>query len=169
MPLPPSHTGQALPLAPCPLTAPSAFTALPPIMATISIRHDPEADLTVFTVHGPLDADEVIQAVTLEYATSPTLRILWDLTHSSVDHISPDGFRRIAAMAKNTRLGGRGAKTAYVGSEDLEYGLLRMYAALAEVAGVKAQYDVFRTLPEAFHWLGSGAGEVGDVSVQRHR
>jgi hypothetical protein len=47
-------------------------------------------------------------------------------------------------------------KTAYVGDQDLEYGLLRMYRSMAEMSGVTIPLQVFRTLQEARDWLHEG-------------
>lgn len=123
-------------------------------MASIDVRLETDLDLTVFTVHGDLLAEEIIHAIQTEYASTPTGNILWDLTDSTIEHITVDGFRRVATVARALRTSGSGAKTAYVGGEDLGYGLLRMYTALAEAAGIQVQYEVFRSLQEAYKWLG---------------
>ena len=44
----------------------------------------------------------------------------------------------------------------YVGLADVEYGLLRMYSVIAEMAGVPIEYKVFRKLEEAHNWIKQG-------------
>jgi len=43
-----------------------------------------------------------------------------------------------------------------VGTNDPEYGLMRMYSVIAEMAGVTIKYNVFRTIDEAKNWLTAG-------------
>lgn len=131
-------------------------------MATIHITLDPANDTTIFVVHGELAADEIIRAIQTEYADNPTTHILWDLSAGSLDHITIDGFRRVAAVAKRIRLTGPHAKTAYVGGGDLGYGLLRMYTAVAEAAGIPVRYEVFRTRGEAMDWIARRDGQPSD-------
>jgi hypothetical protein len=126
-------------------------------MATIDVQSEPALDLTTFVVQGVLSVSEILQAIQLEYTQTPTSNVLWDLTGGSLDpEISADDFRRVAAAAKGIRLDVPGAKTAYVGSEDLAFGLLRMYCTLAEEAGIHVQYEVFRSRPAALGWLAGG-------------
>ena len=48
------------------------------------------------------------------------------------------------------------ARVAIVARADFTFGMARMFEALAESAGVKTQYHVFRDMAEARAWLGLG-------------
>lgn len=122
-------------------------------MATIDVLLDFDRDITVFNITGDLTADEIITAIQLEYAHNPTTHVIWDLSAGSLDRITADDFRRVARAAQGTRVPAPEAKTAWVGSDDLAYGLMRMYTALAEAAEVPANYQVFRQRADGFEWI----------------
>jgi hypothetical protein len=124
-------------------------------MATIEVARD--HDVTVFTVVGELTADDITGAIKTDYSQTPTTHILWDLTEGSLSGMTAHAFRQVADVAQGIRIPAPGARTAYVGSDDLAYGLMRMYTALAALARVPAEYQVFRTKGEALAWLGAPA------------
>ncbi|HWA16038.1 MAG TPA: STAS/SEC14 domain-containing protein [Gemmatimonadales bacterium] len=124
-------------------------------MATIRVAHDREHDVTLYTVAGELTPEEVIATIERDYATNPTTHILWDLTDGSLVGMTSAAFRRIADVARERRRPTPEGRTAYVGSDDLAYGLMRMYTTLAYFARVEADYEVFRTREEALAWLTS--------------
>jgi hypothetical protein len=112
-------------------------------------------NLLIVSVSGKLDADEVITVINEYYPNGIVKNVIWDLTNGSLLLISQHGFRRIAKAAKESVEGGarQGGKTAYVGLADVEYGLLRMYSAIAEMTGIPINYFVFKTFEEARVWI----------------
>ncbi len=112
-------------------------------------------DLLIATVSGTLTAAEVIEVVNEYYPGGVVRNVIWDLTHGSLHFISHEGFRSIAKAAKEAGASGirRNGKTVYVGSNEIECGLLSMYTAIAEVTGVAAKYEVFTTIREAEDWI----------------
>lgn len=124
-------------------------------MATIRVSFDHELDVTLYTVIGDLTAEEIIATIEHDYANNPTTHVLWDLTDGSLSGMTAESFRRVAEVARRVRWGTPDGRTAYVGSDDLAYGLMRMYTTLAYLARVEADYDVFRTREEALAWLKS--------------
>jgi hypothetical protein len=122
-------------------------------MATIGIKTD--GSLLVVSVNGDLTAREVISVVEEYYPGGAVKDVIWDLSNGSLASISTQGFKEIAtatlkAVANGARSGG---KTVFVGNNSAEFGLMRMYAVIAEIAGVSIQYTVFRTMEEALQWL----------------
>lgn len=121
-------------------------------MATINIRM--VGYLLIVTISGELSSDEVI-AVVNEYYSKGIKDVIWDLTGGSLRKMTKDDFIAIAtATKKAVELGARkDGRTVYVGSNELENDLLRMYANIAEMTGVTAKYDVFRTIDEVRDWI----------------
>jgi hypothetical protein len=121
-------------------------------MATIDIKKT-EA-LLIVSVTGTLSVDDAITFIH-EHYPSGAKNVIWDLTKGSLAAISLNGFREIATAAKESCAHGvRGeGKTAYVGATDVDFGLLRMYSAFEEIAGIQIEYHVFRTMVEAYDWL----------------
>ena len=116
-----------------------------------------EGDLLIITVTGKLTAEDVISVINEYYPNGIVQDVIWNLTDGSMSLISKQGFQNIASAALTSLKGGarQGGKTVYVGLADVEYGLLRMYSAIAEMAGIPIEYRVFRTLEEARNWLGN--------------
>lgn len=113
--------------------------------------------LLTVAVLGDLSSDEVIGVINEHYSNGIVKNVIWDLTEGSLANITKEGFKAIAkatleSLASGARQGGR---TAFVGDKTAEYGLMRMYTAIAEMTGVKTQYNVFRTIDEAVIWLES--------------
>jgi hypothetical protein len=105
-------------------------------------------------VTGPLSADEIISVMRGHYVTG-VQNVIWDITGGSVFSITNDGFKRIAKAALELMSSGvrQGGKTVYVGSADVEYGMMNMYVAFAEMAGVPIEYKTVRTYEDALVWL----------------
>ena len=122
-------------------------------MAEIDIKI--EDDLLIVTVTGNLSSDEIISVVKEYYPTGKIKNAIWDMLEGSAVTIKQQGFRDIAKAAKKSTANGfrQGGKTVYVGSKSVEYGICRMYTAIAEMTGVSVEYNVFRTLDEARAWL----------------
>ena len=76
--------------------------------------------------------------------------MLWNLSAGSIPNVSPNEMRRIAIVTRNHAVH---KKTAYFGSVDLQFGLLRMYATYAEIESVPPVIQVFRSRNESIEWL----------------
>ena len=119
-------------------------------MAKIDIYPDSQNDLTVYTVHGELTAEEIIKTIP-QYSTR---LILWDAREGTLGQISTDELRKISKTAQalnNKRIEG---KTAFVGKKDIDYGIGRMYEAFADLEGLPFEYSTFKSMEDAKHWLG---------------
>ena len=122
-------------------------------MGNIKVHQDNERELTVFTVEGVVRADDVATAVETFYRNSVTLNVLWDLSGADVSRIEGSDIEKIVHMSVphgETRVGG---KTAVVATEDLTFGLSRVYEMLKEIEQLPFQTSVFRSLDEANAWL----------------
>jgi hypothetical protein len=93
--------------------------------------------------------EEVLDIIRTQYCNIST-GVLWNFTKGSNINLSTDDMTLIANIAKKHAIHKR---TAYIGSIDLEYGLLRMYEAYAEIAHVLPTMKVFRDRDAAIQWL----------------
>ena len=119
-------------------------------MATIDVSIDSQNDVTVFTVRGELTADDILKTIG-EYSTT---LILWDAMDGSVSNISAEDFRKISRIVKTTTKKSSRGKTAFVGRQEIDFGLGRMYEAFANIANLPIEYKTFKNVDEAKDWLG---------------
>jgi len=122
-------------------------------MSTISTQN--EGGLLIVNVVGDLHAAEAVATINRHYTNGVVKDVIWDFTHGLLLNTSDSEFRTIAAAVKKTVDDGyrQGAKTVFVGNATVEYGILRMYTAIAETSGVHIRYNVFRTVEEAKEWI----------------
>lgn len=110
-----------------------------------------DGGITVFRVFGEADVDEVLETIDHSYDEIGE-GILWDATEGSFANLGTAQIKRIANRVAGLRKGGC---TAYVASGDVDFGLLRMYEGLSEIAGAQHDRAVFRSREDAVTWLRS--------------
>jgi hypothetical protein len=120
---------------------------------------DREKGITVITCTGKISAEEVFEAIELDYREGPTMNHIWVLEDADLSDIRAEDVRRLALTATEHSPAKAGGKTALVSSKDVSYGLGRMFSTFTDLAGHKAEYDVFRTLDEARAWMESQESE----------
>ena len=122
-------------------------------MKKIIKKIDSENDLTIFTVIGKVTVNELVAAISDFYENAVTSNVLWDLNKSDLSEIRPSDVEMIVNLsvkyAKKTFSG----KSAIVGSDDLTYGLSRMYEIAAENAKLPFETQTFRDIDKAYKWL----------------
>ncbi|HKI62028.1 MAG TPA: hypothetical protein VKA31_07025 [Mariprofundaceae bacterium] len=102
-----------------------------------------------FLVEGNSNLHDVLDIISSQYRNIST-GILWNFVEGSNSNLSADEMIRIVNMVKKHAIHKR---TAYIGSVDLEYGILRMYEAYAETSVVLPEMKVFRDRDEALQWI----------------
>ncbi len=131
-------------------------------MASITSSKDKYNDLTVYIVHGEITADKIIQTVKELYAEDHSKFIIWNLLSGTLCKISGDELEQIAQIVKlilkEKILNGR--KIAIIISENIDYGIVRMYETLAEIEGIPAEYMICKNMEEAKQWLGIKRKEI---------
>lgn len=122
-------------------------------MAAIIVKS--EGSLLNVYVSGILTAEEVTSVIKKYYTNEIIKDIIWDISIGSLGSITEDGYKEIARTANDAiSIGSRkSGKTAFVGHDNIECGLLKMYAAIAIETGVPTKYHVFRTIGKARDWL----------------
>jgi hypothetical protein len=122
-------------------------------MATIDIKI--EGTLLIASVAGDLTAEEVIAVINDHYPSGIVKDVIWDLTHGTMQSMSMDGFKAVANASKDASSSGsrQGGKTVFVANKTAEYDMFCKYTALAEVAGVPVQFNVFKDIVSAKNWI----------------
>ena len=122
-------------------------------MAAIIVKN--EDSLLIVYVSGILTAEEVTLVFKKYYTNENIKDVIWDISLGSLGSITEDGYNVIARAANDAISGGsrKGGKTAFVGHDDIEYGLLKMYTAISIETGVPTKYHVVRTIGKARDWI----------------
>ena len=123
-------------------------------MANVTLRTEPETQITTLTAIGPVTAEELMAALGAYYAGSPTRLALCDLSQAKLSLLSTDDIARIVSFTIARAEVRAGGKTAILASRDLEYGMARMYEMLAELRRHPVVIRAFRDRDEALRWLG---------------
>ena len=106
-----------------------------------------ERGVTIIRLHRQVSIDRFVEIVQTLVDEGVSSRRLWNLG-SYFDFTAPE-LRGIAAMGKS--LPPYRGVSAYVASEDLHFGLVRMFEALREQEGYQTR--AFRNEEEAMEWL----------------
>ncbi|MHC4563357.1 MAG: hypothetical protein ACYS8X_11355 [Planctomycetota bacterium] len=123
-------------------------------MAVIEATFDEDRDLVTQTVIGEVTVDEILRRVMEMIARKPTSRVLWDFSTGSLAAISAEEFRRMAEEGRAVGELRAGGKTAVVVGKDVDFGLMRMFASLAEAKDIPVEFRSFHSMAEARRWLG---------------
>ncbi len=127
------------------------------------------AGLVIHEAEGPLSLDEIqseLQATLANPAFSPGMKTVWDLRGASIAALTERAVRSLVdfnLVRKEQRGGGR---AAIVASQDVDYGVARMFQAYAEELPWETM--VFRGLDDALPWL-HGITEHRQADVIRGR
>ncbi len=105
-------------------------------------------------LHGPLRAADIREA-TLALVAHPSfhphLPTLWDLREARAGDVTMDEIRSLTSDNESW-LGAAERRVALLVARDVDYGVMRMWTALAE-GPLPARRRVFRDLEEASRWL----------------
>lgn len=115
--------------------------------------------LRIHTITGELTLErlrEILGDVYSHRDHDPDMNVLWDLREASVKSFTVGEVEALRNfVAPNWGTGGR-ALAALVVSDDLQFGMSRMYEMLSD--GItKGEIRVFRDMDEATGWLSGGS------------
>ncbi len=122
-------------------------------MKKIIKKSDSENDMTVFTVIGKVTTNELVAAINDFYEDSVTSNILWDFTKGDLSEIRSSDVELIANLSVKYAEKRSSGKTAIVGSDDLTFGLSRMYEITKKFVKLPFETQAFRDIDKAFKWL----------------
>jgi len=112
-----------------------------------------EKDLTVFSVHGHFELDQLLNEIDRLYATYFTLHALWDFTNARFTTITGSHIEKIITLTRKYVDLRKGGKSAILVARDFSYGMARMYDTRAKLKNSPVKYRVFRDMNEALEWL----------------
>jgi hypothetical protein len=123
-------------------------------MSKIIKKIDSKNNLTVFTVIGKVTANDLIATITDFYESSVTSNVLWNLNKGDLSEISSADVKNIVSLSLKYAEKRSSGKTAIAGgSDDLTFGLSRMYEIIKEGADLSFETQTFRDVKEAYVWL----------------
>ena len=121
---------------------------------TISAHIDNSRQVTIFTAVGAITFSDVMAALESYYNDAPTPNIIWDFRDARPGEvILPRKLKEIASFAQQRPRMRTGGKTAFVASQDLVFGILKMYEGFAARAELAHSVKTFRSMEEALTWL----------------
>ena len=133
------------------------------MLEPVSTKIDAKAGVVVNTVSGKLTAaafTATLRALIDNPEFQPGMGIVWDLRRGTVIGLKADEIKGVVYyVANRVEARGRG-RLAIVVSQDVDYGIGRMFAAYAEQTGIERR--VFRDLEEAVHWASRTVGRNED-------
>jgi hypothetical protein len=121
----------------------------------ITFQTDLSRELTVFKITGTVNIREWLNTLRAYVESGTTRYELYDIregegvgfTSKQVDQIIEGGKSKIVARPP-------GSKTALVVSKDVHFGMSRVYQAVSEIEGSTWESETFRSMEEAYKWLG---------------
>lgn len=79
--------------------------------------------------------------------------VIWDVSAMGFATVTGDDFEKFAAEISADTSKRDGEKTAIVAPRDLQFGMTRMFETWADLAPVRIEFQVVRTIEEAKAWL----------------
>ena len=120
-------------------------------MADISFQIDREQDLTIISIKGVLEKEDLPRTLADYFANDPTLKTIYDSTDGDW---SGNPTEYYMGMVRSGKVYAReGARTAMVFSHRADFGIGRMIESHCELEGYENELACFRTLEDAKHWL----------------
>lgn len=123
-------------------------------MALIETVMSDQHDLTVHTVLGEVSGDEIIEKIKEGLDHKHSLFVIWDFSNALTIDLPMEKMYQILTIGKKLAQLRVSGKTAIVVPQDLGFGLGRMYEAYSEIEMFPTENRAFRTMDQAWEWLG---------------
>lgn len=120
-------------------------------MAIIEVNINYVQDITAFKITGKLNAGELLESYKGCSEDEITKLVLLDFTDASWSDLSSVDLR--ANTAKARQYSRNGMRSAFVFSNDADFGVGRMFEAFANIEKYDGEIQLFRSLDEARKWL----------------
>ena len=123
-------------------------------LGTITTSQDLDSALTIHTVEGEVTFDQILTKIREYNSGEVTLKTLWDFRACRVPNLSTQelraGLASLVASLRDTYQDLPGRRRAVVTHEQLNFGMVRMWDAYAEL---KTENRVFYDIDQARAWL----------------
>ncbi|MBT3529585.1 MAG: hypothetical protein HOF74_04110 [Gammaproteobacteria bacterium] len=120
-------------------------------MAEVSIDIDKEREFATITIKGDVEAGDLDAVLEKYFGNSPCMATIYDSSEGSWSNLSTDFFRRM--VDKSKPLSRKGAKTAMVFSNQVNFGIGRMIESNCDLAGYENEIECFYRLEDAREWV----------------
>ena len=121
----------------------------------IKRRFEPDHNLVVFEVSGPVDLGRFLGAATDVVSHPefvPGMNSLWNLLEADAKHLSRSDFQMHEVAFRSVQHERGKAMVIFVVPDRLTHGIVRMY--MAQAGRDHLDYQVVHSLPEAYTLLG---------------
>ncbi len=122
----------------------------------IYTHREPLPLCTIHTVEGQVTLAEIARVMATYDHESPALLIIWDFREADTSAIFMPDIQRLVELASRCSGLKAGGKIAGVFSQDLGYGLGRMFQSYAEMRAIRCEFQCFRNMKDAQEWLDEG-------------
>jgi len=119
----------------------------------VDVERIGDEDLTVFTASGELTFAEQMGVLRAFYEDHPTRKVIWDFSRITGRRISREQLLEILSYTREQSGRRDGGRTALVAASELDFGLARMVAILAEGQQLPWQLQAFKDLATARAWI----------------
>lgn len=123
-------------------------------MGTIETVYYLSNNLTTHVVKGNVRSLDIIPKVKAFLSGTPTKFVIWDFTEGSIASIYAEDIELMARTLKKLAEARKDGKTALVFSDNLSYGIGRMFEAYFSMEKMPVEFQSFHSLKEARQWLG---------------
>ena len=114
---------------------------------------DPARQLIICKVKGSVTFHEIMALFNEDYKGDLPSYRLWDFSEGSINKLSPDEIRRLAAFVSEDYGKRDDHKTVAIMPKDVDFGLGSMFHAYAQLNGYKPSIRICRNSEEAMNWL----------------
>ena len=122
-------------------------------MSSIVTHIEREKELTTHTLEGKINGKDIITTIEEYYMGSPTRDVIWDYTETQFSNCKDESIQTIVIVAAKYAKLRVGGKNALILPGDLQFGLGRVFEALAEAEDLPIPTRSFRSIQEAVQWL----------------
>ena len=132
-------------------------------MAQFSRSVDSRSGLTVISAVGTIAPGEMLACNALQEPALRTPLLLWDLSQANWAGLPTHALLRDFDSMRG--LSEHNVRTAFVLSNEVDYGMGRIIESYTEIQGFTGRYRPFRTLEEALDWVQHGDEESHDLAM----
>ena len=114
-----------------------------------------EASIIINNVAGEVKFNEItgyFNKYNNEWVGKP---VIWNFSEADFSNISSDHLLQFSKKIKSFSSSRREERTAIVSSDDLSFGMMRMFEVFAEIDSFDNSFHHFRAIKEAKKWLKS--------------
>ena len=120
----------------------------------IRTHHELSPRCTIHTVEGPVTSGDIARVIAMYAHDPPELLMIWDFRQADTSPILTQDIQRLVDLVSRCTEFWEGGKIAGVFSQDVGYGLGRMFQSFAERKPISGEFQCFRDMREAQEWLG---------------